>query len=99
MNGLAPDTKYEFKETKAPEGYSINETNAKVTWSDTDITEEDISNPDAAPIEGDASMLDTKLASLPGTGGMGTTIFTIGGVVIMISAAGLYFATRKKEQN
>lgn len=99
VNGLAPDTKYEFKETKAPEGYSINETNAKVTWSDTDITEEDISNPDAAPIEGDASMLDTKLASLPGTGGIGTTIFTIGGVVIMISAAGLFFATRKKEQN
>lgn len=99
VNGLAPDTEYEFKETKAPEGYSINETNATVTWSDTDITEDDISKPDATPIEGDASMLDTKLASLPGTGGMGTTIFTIGGVVIMISAAGLYFATRKKEQN
>ena len=99
VNGLAPDTEYEFKETKAPEGYSINETNATVTWSDTDITEADISDPDASPIEGDASMLDTKLASLPGTGGMGTTIFTIGGVVIMISAAGLYFATRKKEQN
>ena len=99
VNGLAPDTAYEFKETKAPAGYSINETNATVTWSDTDITEDDISKPDATPIEGDASMLDTKLASLPGTGGMGTTIFTIGGVVIMISAAGLYFATRKKEQN
>lgn len=99
VNGLAPDTKYEFKETKAPEGYSINETNATVTWSDTNITEEEISDENASAITGDASMMDTKLASLPGTGGMGTTIFTIGGVVIMISAAGLYFATRKKEQN
>ena len=97
VNGLAPDTKYEFKETKAPEGYSINETNVTVTWSDTDITEEEISNPDAAPIEGNASMLDTKLASLPGTGGIGTTIFTIGGCAIMIAAAGLYFASRRKE--
>ena len=97
VNGLAPDTEYEFKETKAPEGYSINETNATVTWSDTDITEEEISNPDAAPIEGNASMLDTKLASLPGTGGIGTTIFTIGGCAIMIAAAGLYFASRRKE--
>ncbi len=97
VNGLAPDTKYEFKETKAPEGYSINETNVTVTWSDTNITEEDISNPDAAPIEGNASMLDTKLASLPGTGGIGTTIFTIGGCAIMIAAAGLYFASRRKE--
>ena len=97
VNGLAPDTEYEFKETKAPEGYSINETNVTVTWSDTEITEEEISNPDAAPIEGNASMLDTKLASLPGTGGIGTTIFTIGGCAIMIAAAGLYFASRRKE--
>lgn len=97
VNGLAPDTKYEFKETKAPEGYSINETNVTVTWSDTNITEEEISDPNAAPIEGNASMLDTKLASLPGTGGIGTTIFTIGGCAIMIAAAGLYFASRRKE--
>ena len=98
VNGLAPDTAYEFKETKAPEGYSINETNATVTWSDTDITEDDISKPDATPIEGDASMLDTKLASLPGTGGIGTTIFTIGGCAIMIAAAALYFVSRKKTE-
>lgn len=97
VNGLAPDTEYEFKETKAPEGYSINETNATVTWSDEDITEEDISDENASAITGEASMLDTKLASLPGTGGIGTTIFTIGGCAIMIAAAGLYFASRRKE--
>lgn len=39
---------------------------------------------------------NTKLAELPGTGGIGTTIFTIGGCVIMIAAAGLYFASRRK---
>lgn len=42
------------------------------------------------------SIPNTKLSTLPGTGGMGTTIFTIGGVVIMISAAGLFFANRRK---
>lgn len=105
VNGLAPDTAYEFKETKAPEGYSINETNATVTWDavftnkNEEEKEEQISDEGAIAITGDASMVDTKLASLPGTGGIGTTIFTIGGVVIMISAAGLFFATRKKEQN
>ena len=41
-------------------------------------------------------MNDTKLASLPGTGGIGTTIFTIGGCAIMIIAAALFFASRRK---
>lgn len=39
---------------------------------------------------------NTSLTELPSTGGIGTTIFTIGGCLIMIIAAGLFFATRKK---
>lgn len=39
---------------------------------------------------------NTRLISLPSTGGIGTTIFTIGGCAIMIIAAGLYFASRRK---
>ena len=39
---------------------------------------------------------NTKISSLPSTGGIGTTIFTIGGIVIMVAAAGLYFANRRK---
>ena len=41
---------------------------------------------------------NTKLAQLPSTGGIGTTIFTIGGCAIMIIAAGLFFATRRKAE-
>lgn len=41
-------------------------------------------------------IMNTTLTDLPSTGGMGTTLFTIAGCVIMISAAGLFFATRKK---
>lgn len=39
---------------------------------------------------------NTKLSGLPSTGGIGTTIFTIGGCAIMIIAAGLFFASRRK---
>ncbi len=39
---------------------------------------------------------NTKLAQLPSTGGIGTTIFTIGGCAIMIIAAALFFASRRK---
>ena len=41
---------------------------------------------------------NTKISSLPSTGGIGTTIFTIGGCTIMIIAAGLFFATRRKTE-
>lgn len=49
-------------------------------------------------LDGDSvsSIPNTKLAALPSTGGIGTTIFTIGGCAIMIAAAGLFFATRRK---
>lgn len=41
---------------------------------------------------------NTRLSSLPSTGGIGTTIFTIGGCAIMIIAAGLFFASRRKKE-
>ena len=44
-------------------------------------------------------IVNTKLSSLPSTGGIGTTIFTIAGCAIMIAAAGLFFASRKKSDN
>lgn len=75
---------YHFVEKKAPDGYSINKGGLTVTVVDgvvATVTE---------------NFEDTKMAELPETGGMGTTLFTIAGCVIMISAAGLFFATRKK---
>ena len=89
VKGLDEGT-YWFKETKAPEGYSIN----------ADGTEnEKITENNTAHVPMRTSLKDTKLSSLPSTGGIGTTIFTIAGCVIMIAAAGLFFASRKKSDN
>ena len=41
---------------------------------------------------------NTTIASLPSTGGIGTTIFTIGGCAIMIAAAALFFVSRRKSE-
>ena len=79
---------YWFEETKAPEGYSINADGT----ADVTITE---NNTESVTMP--TSLRDTKLSALPGTGGIGTTIFTIGGCLIMIAAAALFFASRKKE--
>ena len=82
---------YEFQEIEAPKGYSINTTNSEVTWA------KEGAGAAAANRTGTASMTDTKLSALPETGGIGTTIFTIVGCGIMIAAAGLFFASRRKE--
>ena len=81
--------KYHFTETVAPDGYTVNEEGVTV-----EVIKGEKENTVAY-----GSVFDTKLSSLPSTGGIGTTIFTIGGCVIMVAAAGLYFSTRKKEEN
>ncbi|MDD3362351.1 MAG: SpaA isopeptide-forming pilin-related protein [Hespellia sp.] len=92
INGLDVGI-YHFTEKTAPEGYSVNTKPA-------DATLEVTGNDGVATgiIDATTSMADTKLSSLPSTGGIGTTIFTIGGCAIMIIAAFLYFRSRKKEQ-
>ena len=79
---------YHIEEKVAPDGYSINEKIEDVTLS--------VEGEAAAVLEGTREVLDTKLSSLPSTGGIGTTIFTIAGCLIMVAAAGLFFASRRK---
>ena len=87
MEGLDEGT-YHIEEKVAPDGYSINEKIEDVTLS--------VEGEATAVLEGTREVLDTKLSSLPSTGGIGTTIFTIAGCLIMVAAAGLFFASRRK---
>ena len=124
MTGLKAGTYY-LKETKAPSGYTLNDTvytitiNATIDEGTGKLTDWSISV-NGATISGDdhtvtstftvtndapakqtiekVEIVNTKITNLPSTGGIGTTIFTIGGCAIMIVAAGLFFATRRKTQ-
>lgn len=79
--------KYEFKETKAPTGYKVKPENKKF----------EITANEKEEVTVDAGLFtNTKLSALPSTGGIGTTIFTIAGCLIMVAAAGLFFASRKR---
>ncbi len=87
VSGLDEGT-YNIYETEAPKGYSvIKDIAGTVTVDATDAT---------ANISLKSDISDTKLSSLPFTGGMGTTLFTVFGVIIMAAAAGLFFANKKK---
>lgn len=118
FKGLDGDLTYYLKETKAPKGYSINDTiyeikftnvkreNKKVTSYEVEIKNLTTGETATGKIsygtpskEFATTVVNTKISSLPSTGGIGTTIFTIAGCAIMIAAAGLFFASRKKSDN
>lgn len=83
--------KYQFKEVTAPDGYSINETNSSATLTIT-------GDKATAEFTADTDMRDTEVGALPETGGIGTTIFTVGGCAIMVVAAALFFMNKKKHE-
>lgn len=86
--------KYTMTETTAPNGYSLNK-----DVKDFEIKLVDgkkVAEEQKDVVDGINSIKDTKLSALPSTGGIGTTIFTIAGCLIMVAAAGLFFASRKR---
>ena len=90
VKGLDEGT-YNFKETKAPTGYSLVNDPKEVV-----VTANESANVSLGVAEA-INFVNTKLASLPATGGIGTYIFTIAGIIIMAAAAGFFFVSRRKE--
>ena len=73
------------------------------TWSVTidnqNVANFEVTNEETPKVEGTPTgykIKNTKLSSLPSTGGMGTYLFTIIGVVVMAGAAGAFFISRRK---
>lgn len=136
--GLDANKVYYLHETKAPDGYTIDDKYVPVLIKVTEYDETDTANKGklkkysiqiggiVVAEGGNVSLSDegenkvatgnysvdngvitltgetqylfknTTLTNLPSTGGIGTTIFTIGGCAIMIIAAALFFASRRK---
>lgn len=96
LKGLAAGT-YTLTETKAPNGYSGGAVKTvKIELAaDGDSAEDIVYTYD----HNSYNIVNTKLSALPSTGGIGTTIFTIGGIVIMVGAAALFFVNRRKNNS
>ncbi|MGN0115760.1 MAG: SpaH/EbpB family LPXTG-anchored major pilin, partial [Acutalibacteraceae bacterium] len=96
-NGAATFAKYEANgtnydyylvETLAPTGYNILDNAVQVNFTDTDVAATDgvytVKVPNSSGIK------------LPITGGMGTVIFTVAGILLMLGAVILFVVSRKK---
>ena len=106
VNNLDAQATYYVKETKAPNGYSLNDFAYKLTGANVEAAATTTKTEDNVTYTvqtytytnfANITVPDSKLSALPSTGGIGTTIFTIVGCGIMIAAAGLFFASRRKE--
>lgn len=84
--GFDANKTYKFHEVVAPPGYKVNSEDVTAVWK--------AGQADNAQIA-EATMHDTKLSSLPYTGGKGTAAFTGFGVLLMSIGAGLFFANKK----
>lgn len=111
FGGLDSDRTYYLKETKAPSGYSVNEKVYTITFNDLTYDEVSkkltgysvyVDGVKASSVsygqkaESSTNIPNTKITELPSTGGIGTTIFTVGGCLIMITAAALFFINCRK---
>ena len=77
--------KYALVETKAPDNYVKSDTPLMLTIE--------------AGIEPNVVNVKFANSKIPHTGGMGTTLFTIGGVVLLAAAGTLFVVSRRKQQH
>lgn len=97
---------YYLKELVAPDNYTLLTSPIKVVISDADANKDDydfnytVNNGTSQKVDNNGIIIvnveNQKGFSLPETGGMGTYLFTIGGIVIMAGAAFALIAMKKR---
>lgn len=107
LNDLKPGL-YKLTEIKAPKGYSLLETSiyfqvklGKVTLVKEDGTPIEVQPQSMWTLNGDSNVLtikNTKLYSLPESGGPGTYGFTISGVAVLATALLLFINNKRREE-
>ena len=99
LNGLAAGD-YWIVETDAPEGYNGVTAPIKVTVTasaDNDVNNWTISKNDNAETDKVIDIENSTGSILPGTGGMGTILFTVIGVALVIAVAGSFVVSRRRK--
>lgn len=100
FHGLAEGT-YTLTETKAPAGYTLLKNPITIVIAHTEdgtITSATVNGKEVDTKDGvvPVNIENHSGFTLPGTGGMGTYIFTIGGLVVMAGAVLLLVSSKKK---
>ena len=99
LNGLKAGTYY-LMETQAPEGYNGVTTPIKITITKSDTTDVNgwtISKDNQDVTDKIIDIENTTGTILPGTGGMGTVLFTVIGIGLVLIIAASFVISRRKQ--
>ena len=102
------DTAYELKETKAPDGYNLPENDIQIKVSPDGVKYQQSDDHGGEPktaaydsAKGAYVVIVTNNSGveLPNSGGPGTTLYTLGGLMLVIASALMYgFRMRRRER-
>lgn len=98
---------YTLAETKAPDGYSKLASSISLAIADDDLDGQPTGKVDSTDVEESSDGLvsfkvsntDASTFSLPTTGGIGTIIFTIAGVVLIAVAIAVFVGIRRRNRD
>ena len=97
VNGLDDKTTYWLEETKTPEGYHKLTGRVEVALGEKQNISTTMTGTTWAEGDGGVHVINKPGQPLPSTGGMGTTLFYIGGGVLVVGAAALFVLKKRKD--
>ncbi|MGN0703106.1 MAG: SpaA isopeptide-forming pilin-related protein [Lentihominibacter sp.] len=98
FTGIPSGHKYTMKETKAPDGYSVDPNkyySIEIAYDELSVT---VTDGNGKELDWNNEVVNGAYYALPETGGIGTLPFTIAGIILILGAGAILYRTRLRRR-